>query len=205
MNDKEITVQELEERYKVFKVSRGKIGDREITIVDLKKAEGIYDYSVKITFNNNEDGSIIYEGDVGFFIFRGNICRPLTFFCGKEINPGYWKQKLECAERDFYCVEVDQDLAKKNIIDEIQKSYEEDQHLIESFDDDFIYPGQDNPEAWYDAIQKYSEDNDLEWDFETIGSIVESSIPDNYRYIYACRVLQWVSNKLKEDSQNGTN
>lgn len=198
VNDKEITVQELEERYKVFKVSRGKIGNREITIVDLKKAEGIYDYSVKITFNNNEDSSIIYEGDVGYFIFRGNICCPLTFFCGKEINPDYWKQKLECAERDFYCVEVDQDLAKQNILDEIHESNEDDQYLIESFDDDFIYPGRDNPEAWHDAIQEYSENNGLDWDFETIDSIVESSIPDNRRYIYACCVLQWVSNKLKE-------
>ena len=53
-------------------------------------------------------------------------------------------------------------------------------------------------ESSYCAIRDAAENIDFDWDFETLGYISEQGKEDDYRFLYACCVLQWVSNKIIE-------
>lgn len=236
MNDKEITVQKLEERYKKVVVRTEETTDpfsgkkEKRTVVDLIH-DGIV-YYVHIEFS---PFGTTYSGDMGYFMFQPGY--GIDTFKGTSINPCYWGEKIKAAGQEYYIREFDirnVDRAYKEEIlqhyeDEWEEEYfEEAKKAWEMSEDDFKkwyktwherddeedfaeevkkvrdagkpsdYNDRDSEESAYDAVETAAKEAGLDWDFETIGDIASNGKGCCYRFIYACHVLQWVSNKLNE-------
>lgn len=58
------------------------------------------------------------------------------------------------------------------------------------------YTDSNSEEALFRATEEAAKAVDLDWDFEKIGSIVDDGEEDDFRFLYACCVLQWISNKI---------
>lgn len=58
------------------------------------------------------------------------------------------------------------------------------------------YADRSTEESAYDAVERTVKYAELDWDFEYIGSIASAGKRENYRFLYACCVLQWVANKI---------
>lgn len=58
------------------------------------------------------------------------------------------------------------------------------------------YADRSTEESAYDAVERTAKYAELDWDFEAIGSIASGGKRENYRFLYACCVLQWVANKI---------
>ncbi|MCQ2122445.1 MAG: hypothetical protein MJY78_11535 [Fibrobacter sp.] len=58
------------------------------------------------------------------------------------------------------------------------------------------YSDRDSEESAYDAVEAAAEQAGLHWDCESIGYISKQGEEDDYRFLYACCVLQWVANKI---------
>lgn len=186
----------FENRYKFFKVQSGKVGDHEITIVDIKKDEKTYDCSVRLTFSD----SVVYEGDMGFFIFQGNINKPRTFFCGTLANYDYWHQKLECASGQHYDRTVDQDLALNHIKEFLKHNcaIEEGSDEYNEIDDYFYTVDSDSVNDWAERWIEFNSHNDISMEPLECYSEINDCCHEDGRYIYACDLLQWASNKMQE-------
>lgn len=65
------------------------------------------------------------------------------------------------------------------------------------------YMERNTEESAYDAVSKAMDDLDI-YDFEEAGYIVDRAVEEDYLFLYACKVLQWVSNMIrKQESTNG--
>lgn len=58
------------------------------------------------------------------------------------------------------------------------------------------YSDRDSEESAYDAVEAAAGQAGLHWDFESIGCIAEQGKEDDYSFLYACCILQWVANKI---------
>jgi len=58
------------------------------------------------------------------------------------------------------------------------------------------YADRSSEESAYDAVETTARAAGLNWDFEDIGAIATEGKGENYRFLYACCVLQWVANKI---------
>lgn len=58
------------------------------------------------------------------------------------------------------------------------------------------YADRDTEESAYDAVETAATRAELDWDFETIGDIASNGKEECHRFLYACCVLQWISNKI---------
>lgn len=58
------------------------------------------------------------------------------------------------------------------------------------------YTSRESEESAYDAVEQVAEEAGFDWDFETIGYIATQGKSEDYRFLYACSVLQWVANKI---------
>lgn len=146
-------------------------------------------YPVWIRFSPTD---VSVYGDYGFYIFKGNIVKPLTFFCGDKTNPGYWSEKIESAPSYYYVRNIDEDRLKENL-----KVFLEDNGLSELVDDvDDLCADRDTPESWYDVV------TDLVWSKDStvsVSDVIDSSISPCHTYLLVCDILQAVSNYMLDN------
>ena len=142
------------------------------------------------------DKDVTILGEFGYFIFKGNIQNPRTFFCGSYSNYSYWEEKLECAPKDHYERPIDEDLIVSNLKNHLKEYCDIDWNPEE----DSIGSDRSTGESWYDAISDMSGTNQWDRDSEDIGSIVSSSEEPDMRYQYVCDGLQFISNFMRVNS-----
>lgn len=63
------------------------------------------------------------------------------------------------------------------------------------------YMERNTEESAYDAVSKAMDDLDI-YDFEEAGDIVDRAVEEDYLFLYACKVLQWVSNKIRKQESS---
>lgn len=186
---------QLAEFYKEIEVKRL---DGGIIVVNLWKDSEREPYNaIRLMFAY---GKIIYTGDMGHYIFGRNVNNIFTFYKGDEINPEYWREKVFCADRPVRNEECDLskvvELAKRDIEEYFGGELTEEQEQIwEDFCDFSV--SDSNPVRVYDDLERLYEELGVD-PCERAASIVEQSRGYDRRYIYACEVLQWVSNNLDE-------
>lgn len=100
------------------------------------------------------------------------------------------KKAWEMSDEDFenWCNEWSEKEDESDFVEEVKKIREAE---MPSF-----YCEGDSGESNYLSVQKAAEAIELDWDFETIECISEQGKEDDYRFLYACCVLQWVANKI---------
>ena len=79
---------------------------------------------------------------------------------------------------------------------EDESDFAEEVKKIREAEKPSFYAKSNSGESCYLAVEEAAKDIDLDWDFETIGYIADQGEEDDFRFIYACCVLQWVSNKI---------
>ena len=194
-----MTVEELKNRYKVIEAKR--IND-DIVSVDLyhdeKKSNCLH---IKLLFAYNK---LYYTGDFGTYVFGENICNIFEFFKGERINEGYWQEKCEAAGDPIIPDEVD---LKK--VEEAVRNYLEENEIeitddIEKEISDCFYYMDSNAYRAYDKVEELFGNLDLF--YYEVGDIIRAGQGYHGRFIYACEVIQWVSNNLDEwleENKNG--
>ena len=183
-----ITVKELEERYKVIKIN--KISD-DVEVVDLYQEEGDSTYHVKLMFAFNK---LYTSGDCGSFTFGETICHIYTFFKGNNVNLGYWQEKVEASPRPLRGTDVDTDEELKLV-----KEYLEENE-IEYDEADLYRIGESNMYRAYDDLQQILQDLDVsDPDYVTYDIIDDCKVRNwDCQFEYICNVIQWVENNLDE-------
>lgn len=192
--------QKLNERYKIIDVKTILYDAEKIINVDLWTDERREtDYHVNILIANHK---LIYSGDCGTFVFGSGIStvKPVYyFFCGKKINPHYWKEKCEASSEPILNEEVDLDKVDEKL-DEYLEDY--DFREVEDAKIDVGYPWfvDANYVRVYDCICKILEQLEYPDAGIAASSIIDVSRGLNERYLYACSVIQWTCNKLAEQN-----
>ena len=188
-----MTVEELKQIHKVIEAKR--IND-DIVSVDLycdeKKSNCLH---IKLLFAYNK---LYYTGDFGTYVFGENICNIFEFFKGERINEGYWQEKCEAAGDPIIPDEVDLKKVEEAVRDylaenEIEITDDIDQEIFDCF-----YYMDSNAYRAYDKVEELFRSLDLFYDSEMVGDIIRAGQGHHERFIYACEVIQWVSNNLDE-------
>ena len=181
-----ITVKELEERYKVIKIN--KISD-DVEVVDLYRAENDSNYHIKLMFAFNK---LFTSGDCGSFIFGETICHIYSFFKGDNVNLGYWQEKVEASPRPLLCEDIDIDKE----FDLVKKYFEENEIEYDEYDLDCI--GESNMYRAYDELVKLFEKYDDSDSYLEACDIIDECRDWDGQFEYTCNVIQWVENNLDE-------
>lgn len=174
----------------------------DIIRVDLFRNEDTRDrtYHVQVLFAYNK---VFYTGDVGSYIFGKDICHNTTFFCGSDINPGYWQGKCEAYSEPLEEEEVNVD----DLIDAVEKYLKD--HKIEDYEDNFdtfkMSFSRYDVGSVTDHVEELFADFDIDDTYLEASDLVSSLVEYNIRYLYACTVLQYVSNHLEEWLKGGKN
>lgn len=188
-----VTKDELESRYKEISVRN--VG-KNIKVVDLwtdKKHET--PYSIRILFAFNK---LYYSGSMGTFVFGRTISNVYKFFTGSQINEAYWAEKCEAASVPVVNEEIDLNKVRENLSAELVQQTGQMTEKIQQDTEETVKKIGENIEKiidfLIDCLKKY-EIYDVK---ATADSIVRQSEDYNKNYIYACEVIQWVTNNLKE-------
>lgn len=197
-----MTVEELKQRYKVIEAKR--IND-DIVSVDLYHDEekSIY-LHIKLLFAYNK---LYYTGDFGTYVFGKDIQNIFNFFKGERINASYWQEKCEAASDPIIPDEVDLEKVEKEVRDYLEENEIEITDDIEKEISDYFYYMDSNAYRAYDKVEELLSSLDLSYDSERVGYIIRAGQGYHGRFIYACEVIQWVSNNLDEwlgENKNGT-
>lgn len=197
-----MTVEELKNRYKVIEAKR--IND-DIVSVDLYHDEEKSNYlHIKLLFAY---GKLYYTGDFGTYVFGKNICNIFRFFKGERINKSYWQEKCEAASDPIIPDEVDLDKVEEAVRDYLKDNeIEITDDIKEEISDCFLYIDSNAYRA-YDKVEELFSSLDLSYGGETVEDIIRAGQDYHGRFIYACEVIQWVSNNLDEwlgENKNGT-
>ncbi len=197
-----MTVEELKQRYKVIEAKR--IND-DIVSVDLYHDEekSIY-LHIKLLFAYNK---LYYTGDFGTYVFGKDIQNIFNFFKGERINASYWQEKCEAASDPIIPDEVDLEKVEKEVRDYLEENEIEITDDIEKEISDCFYYMDSNAYRAYDKVEELLSSLDLSYDSERVGYIIRAGQGYHGRFIYACEVIQWVSNNLDEwlgENKNGT-
>lgn len=235
-----ITIEELEKRYKTVRI---RVEDTRTWndqpdkryVVDLIHEGSIY--YVHIEFSSF---GTIYSGDMGEFMFKYGYRENI--FKGNHINPMYWSEKIDAANRDYFEKRISSDKVNEEYKDyvlaklegELSEDYFENakkalelsdgdfekwcNETIEKDDDDeeFVndiikiresgkpsdYIERDSYESAYDAVERCAREAGFTLDCEEIGNVVDNCIEQDYRFLYACCVLQWAANKISRMANN---
>ena len=197
-----MTVEELKNRYKVIEVKR--IND-DIVSVDLFYDEEKSNYlHIKLLFAY---GKLYYTGDFGTYVFGENICNIFNFFKGERFNEGYWQEKCEAASEPIIPDEVDLEKTEEAVRDYLEENEIEITDDIEEEISDCFYCMDSNVYRAYDKVEELFSSLDLSCGSETVEDIIRAGQGYHGRFIYACEVIQWVSNNLDEwlgENKNGT-
>lgn len=197
-----MTVEELKQRYKVIEAKR--IND-DIVSVDLYHDEEKSSYlHIKLLFAYNK---LYYTGDFGTYVFGEDIQNIFNFFKGERINEGYWQEKCEAAGDPIIPDEVDLEKVEEAIRDYLEENeIEITDDIDQKIFDCFCYMDSNAYRA-YDKVEELFITLDLFYDDEMVGDIIRAGRGYHGRFIYACEVIQWVSNNLDEwlgENKNGT-
>lgn len=187
-----MTKKDFPDYYKEIEVKKLEDG---IVVVNLWKNEKrkIYNF-VRLMFAY---GNLIYTGDMGEFIFGRNVYNVFTFYKGNEIQPDYWAEKVYCSDtpvREESCDIVELEKLVREDIAEYFGEEELSEEHEETINDIFDYGFDSNPVRAYDAIHELYDE--LEVNTDNIGYLIAESQQWNGRYLYACELIQWVSNNL---------
>lgn len=197
-----MTVKELKQRYKVIEAKR--IND-DIVSVDLYHDEEKSNYlHIKLLFDYNK---LYYTGDFGTYVFGKNICNIFRFFKGERINKSYWQEKCEAASDPIIPDEVDLEKVEEAIRDYLEENEIEITDDIEKEISDCFCYIDSNAYRAYDKVEELFSSLDLSYGGETVENIIRAGQGYHGRFIYACEVIQWVSNNLDEwlgENKNGT-
>lgn len=196
-----MTVEELKKRYKVIEVKR--IND-DIVSVDLYHDEEKSNYlHIKLLFAY---GKLYYTGDFGTYVFGKDIQNIFNFFKGVRFNEGYWQGKCEAASDPIIPDGVDLDKVEEAVRDYLKDNEIEITDDIEEEISHCFYYMDSNAYRAYDKVEELFSSLDLFYDFEMVGGIIRAGQGYHGRFIYACEVIQWVSNNLDEwlgENKNG--
>ena len=195
-----MTKEELVERYKIIDIE--KQGDILVVRLYINENRDDKTYFVRLIFADNK---LFYSGDMGTYVFGRDICHIFTFFKGDHINEDYWSQKCEASSYPIYPSEVDEEkveeLVKEYVCDLYRvKNYDElDEEIKYVIEDKFRFGIESNEYRAYDEIYEFLEEefncSDL---CETVNNIIESAKSISPNYVYACELIQWVENNLKD-------
>lgn len=181
-----ITVKQLEERYKVIKIN--KISD-DVEVVDLYRAENDAIYHIRLMFAFNK---LFTSGDCGSFTFGKSICHIYNFFKGDNVNLGYWQEKVEASPKPLLHEDIDVDKE----FDLIKESFEYNE--IEYDEDDLDCIGESNMYRAYDELTELFEKYDISDPYQEASDIVDECRDWDCQFEYTCNVIQWVENNLDE-------
>ena len=197
-----MTVEELKNRYKVIEAKR--IND-DIVSIDLYHDEEKSNYlHIKLLFAYNK---LYYTGDFGTYVFGENIQNIFNFFKGVRFDEEYWKGKCEAASDPIIPDEVDLDKVEEAVRDYLEENEIEITDDIKEEISDCFYYMDSNAYRAYDKVEELLSSLDLSYDSEMVGDIIRAGQGYSGRFIYACEVIQWVSNNLDEwlgENKNGT-
>ena len=195
-----MTVEQLKERYKVIEAKR--IND-DIVSVDLyhdeEKSNCLH---IKLLFAYNK---LYYTGDFGTFVFGKTICNIFNFFKGERINIEYWQEKCESASEPIIPDEVDIVKLEEEVRKELEEREIESDDIEEKISDCFYYMDSNAVRA-YDDIEKLFDDLGISNPRESAYYAVRAAQGYSGRFIFACEVIQWVSNNLDDwlgENKNG--
>lgn len=188
-----MTVESLKKRYKVIEAKR--IND-DIVSVDLyhDETKSCF-YHIKLLFAYNK---LYYTGDFGTYVFGETICNIFNFFKGERINEGYWQEKCEAASEPIIPDEVNLEELEKAVREELEESEIEITNDIEGEISDCFYCMDLNAVRVYDKIKELFNDLGISNPGEKAYYAVRAAQDYSGRFIYACEVIQWVSNNLDE-------
>lgn len=204
-----MTKEQLRQRYKHVEVK--KIND-DITEVDLyTSVEKRQTYFVRLLFAYDK---LYYTGDMGEFVFGGNIIDVKSFFKGTEIKPEYWAEKVDCSSYPVKEIEVKHERVKLMVKEKINETTEIDFLTPDEIGEleeiqDQIDCMDSNMYRMYESLLHLFE-SDLYHLIDSIGTddigdIIERCREYNPNYLYACELIQWVENEiLKEEDEDGT-
>ena len=196
-----MTVEELKNRYKVIEAKR--IND-DIVSVDLYHDEEKSNYlHIKLLFAY---GKLYYTGDFGTYVFGTNIQNIFNFFKGVRFDEEYWQEKCEAESDPIIPDEVDLEKVEETIRDYLEENEIEITDDIEKEISDCFCYIDSNAYRAYDKVEKLFSSLDLSYDSEMVGGIIRAGQGYHGRFIYACEVIQWVSNNLDEwlgENKNG--
>ena len=187
-----VTKEDLEQRYK--EISVRSVG-KNIKVVDLwtdKKRENAY--SVRILFAFNK---LYYSGNMGTFVFGRTISNVYKFFAGSQVNEAYWAEKCEAASVPVVCEDIDLNKIRENLTAELSQNGELTEKIKNDVDET-LNKICENIEGIIDFLIECLKKYDIYDVKATADSIVRQSEDYNKNYIYACEVIQWVSNNLKD-------
>ena len=197
-----MTVEELKQRYKVIEAKR--IND-DIVSVDLFHDEEKSNYlHIKLLFAY---GKLYYTGDFGTYVFGEDIQNIFNFFKGVRFDEGYWKGKCEATGDPIIPDEVDLKKIEEAVRDYLEENEIEITDDIEEEISDCFYYMDSNAYRAYDKVEELFSSLDVSYGGETVEDIVRAGQGYHGRFIYACEVIQWVSNNLDEwlgENKNGT-
>ena len=184
-----MTVEQLKERYKVIEAKRI---DDDIVCVDLYHDEEKLNYlHIKLLFAYNK---LYYTGDFGTYVFDGTTYN----FKGKRINKGYWQKKCESAYESIIPDKVNFGELEKAICEELEERGIEIIGDIEDEISDCLCCMDSNAIRAYDSVGKLFDDLGISDAWEMAGYVVRVAQGYSVRFVYACEVIQWVSNNLDE-------
>lgn len=188
-----MTVEQLKERYKVIEAKR--IND-DIVCVDLYHDETKSClYHIKLLFAYNK---LYYTGDFGTYVFGETICNIFNFFKGERINKEYWKEKCEAARDLIIPDEVNLNKLEKAIYEEFEEREIEITDDIDNKISNCLYYMDSNAVRAYDRIGELFDDLGISNAGEIAYDVVRVARGYSVRFVYACEVIQWVSNNLDE-------
>lgn len=188
-----MTVEELKQRYKVIEAKR--IND-DIVSVDLYHDETKSCLlHIKLLFAYNK---LYYTGDFGTYVFGETICNIFNFFKGERINEGYWQEKCEAASEPIIPDEVNFKELEKAVREELEEREIEITDDIEDEISDCFYCMDSNAIRASDKIADLFNDLGIFNPSENAIYAVRAAQDYSGRFIYACEVIQWVSNNLDE-------
>lgn len=166
----------------------------------MKKKEN-YLY-IKLLFAYNK---LYYTGDFGTFVFGKTICNIFNFFKGERINIEYWQEKCESASEPIIPDEVDIVKLEEEVRKELEEREIESDDIEEKISDCF-YCMDSNAVRAYDDIEKLFDDLGISNPGENAYYAVRAAQGYSGRFIFACEVIQWVSNNLDDwlgENKNG--
>lgn len=82
--------------------------------------------------------------------------------------------------------------------EEVGPDYAEEVKRVRKAGKPSDYTGRESEESAYGAVEQVAREAGFDWDFEKIGYIATQCKGEDYRFLYACSVLQWVANKIVE-------
>lgn len=183
----------LNEYYKEIEVKRLDDG---IIVVNLWKDNNREPYNfVRLMFAYDK---IIYTGDMCYYIFGDNVHNIFTFYKGEEIQPEYWSEKVHCSDRPVKNEECDIDKLRQLVYKDIGEYFDEielSEEHSEAVDEIFDYNFDSNSVRAYDALEGLYSVLGI-GAYDRVADMIYQSQAYDRRYLFACEVLQWVSNNL---------